>query len=74
MAVINDNNDGNVLEGTNAADTIRGNGGNDFLIGKGGNDTLDGGSGSDFAVYTGSASAMLPEWTERAAREIHSSG
>jgi Ca2+-binding RTX toxin-like protein len=58
MAVINDNNNGNVLEGTNAADTIRGNGGNDFLIGKGGNDTLDGGSGSDFAVYTGSTNAM----------------
>jgi serralysin len=47
MAIINGDNNGNVLIGTNQADTIRGLDGNDILFGLAGHDLLDGGAGAD---------------------------
>jgi Ca2+-binding RTX toxin-like protein len=52
MALINGNNNANVLIGTNAADTINGFGGIDVLTGRDGNDVLNGGSGAD-AMFGG---------------------
>ena len=47
MAIINDGNGSNYLDGTIGDDTIYGNGGNDTLVGNGGNDSLIGGDGED---------------------------
>ncbi len=47
MAIINDGNGSNYLDGTIGDDTIYGNGGNDTLVGEGGNDSLIGGDGED---------------------------
>jgi Ca2+-binding RTX toxin-like protein len=52
MALINGNNNPNVLIGTNAADTINGFAGIDVLTGRDGNDVLNGGSGAD-AMFGG---------------------
>ncbi|OZA34127.1 MAG: hypothetical protein B7X92_10655 [Novosphingobium sp. 17-62-9] len=51
--VINDDENGNSLDGTNDGDTISGNGGNDAIYGGGGADQLDGGAGVD-TIYGGS--------------------
>jgi Ca2+-binding RTX toxin-like protein len=48
MAIINGNNNPNVLVGTALADSIFGFGGNDSLYGFDGNDYLDGGTGNDY--------------------------
>ena len=47
MAIINGDNQDNVLTGTNLADTINGFDGHDVLIGLDGNDILNGGLGDD---------------------------
>ena len=47
MAIINGDNQDNVLTGTNLADTINGFDGHDVLIGLSGNDILNGGLGDD---------------------------
>ena len=47
MAIINGDNQDNVLNGTNLADTINGLDGNDVLVGLAGNDILNGGLGDD---------------------------
>lgn len=47
MAVINGNNDPNILQGTNQNDTMHALGGNDIVYGNDGNDLITGGLGND---------------------------
>lgn len=47
MAILNGNNSGNILWGTNNSDTINGNGGADLLFGRNGDDLINGGNGND---------------------------
>ena len=58
MATINDDDNGNLRNGTSDPDTINGNGGDDTLNGLGGDDTLNGGDGGDLLDGGGDADRL----------------
>ncbi|MGL4963411.1 MAG: calcium-binding protein [Inquilinus sp.] len=58
MAIINGDDNPNILSGTSGDDTINGFGGDDVLRGGAGSDTLNGGAGGDTASYYASGAGI----------------